>query len=541
MQESKEQKYLKGAAILAAASVFVKLIGAVYKIPIYNILDDGGRGSFQVTYNVYTLILTISTAGVPAAMSRLVSSANAGGSARLVKRYFSSALPAFLVLGLIAMIAMFVFADAFAGLMNDSLAAPGIRVLAPSVFFACIISVYRGYAQGHEQMIPTAASQVVEVICKAAFGIVIAMQLASANYEMHIVSAGAIAGVTVGLALCVPLLIWYKRRMDRKLKNIDSDPEEVPGHMRVLGRLMKVSIPITISASFMAIMTFIDTSVVLGRLQTGPLMLTEAAARDQFGIYTLALPIYNLPLALVVPVSISIIPAIAAALAMGRGDQARGIMQSSVKLVNLLAMPAAAGLMVLATPILVALYGDSRQLTATILTILGAASFFASLQYITTAILQANGHERVALMTFPVGAALKIVLAYFLAGNPNYGIIGSPIGTLACFVVISLLNFAFIIAMVKERPKYSAVFIKPLLCTAAMAVVAYLVYELLYWLGSGLIGTARYAVIVYLAGAIVAGIAVYVVFIIVTRTITIEDMKLVPKGEKLAKILRVRK
>jgi len=435
---------------------------------------------------------------------------------------------------------MFFFADAFAGFMNDSLSAPGIRVLAPAVLFACIISIYRGYAQGYENMIPTAASQIVEVLCKAVFGIAFALWLASLDYSMHMVSAGAIMGVTIGLGLCVPLLVWYKRRMDRKMAVTVSDGEVVPGHLRVFGSIMKVSIPITLSASFMAIMTFIDTAVVLGRLQTGALMLTEAAARAEFGIYTLAQSVYNLPLALIIPVSISIIPAIAAALARGQGGEAKSIMQSSVKLVNLLAMPAAAGLMVLATPILIVLFKDDRELTTTIMTILGAASFFACLQYITTAILQANGHERIALITFPLGALLKIILGYILAGNPNYGIIGSPIGTLACFAVISVLNMVFIIIKVKERPKFSSVFLRPLLCSVVMAGAAGLIYALILRVGEGILGTGRFAVTLYLAAAVIVGIAVYGVLIIVTRTITMEDMKLIPKGEKLAKILRVR-
>ena len=540
MQETREQKYLKGAAILAAATIFVKIIGAVYKIPIFNILDDEGRGSFQVTYNVYTLILTISTAGIPAAMSRLVSSANASGKPGLVKRYFSSALPAFVLIGVVAMLAMFVFADAFAGLMNDSLAAPGIRVLAPAVFFACIISVYRGYAQGFEYMVPTAASQMIEVVCKAAFGIAAAMWLSSMNYATNIVSAGAIMGVTVGMGLCVPLLVLFKRKLDRKQASAVNESEKVLGSLHVFGRLMKVSIPITLSASFMSIMTFVDTGVVLGRLQTGALMLSEAEARAEFGIYTLALTVYNLPLALIVPISISIIPAIAAALARRRADEANSIMQSSVKLVNLLAMPAAAGLMVLATPIMVALYDDPRELTSAIMTILGAASFFAGLQYITTAILQANGHERIALLTFPIGAVLKIILCYILAGNSNFGIIGSPIGTLACFIVISLLNFVFIKARIKEGPKYFRVFIKPLLCTAFMAAASRFLYDILYRHGSGVIGEGRFTVIACLAVSIFIGIAVYAVLIVAARAITKEDMKLVPKGEKLAKILRIR-
>jgi len=566
LQEQKKQNFLKSAAILAAASILVKIIGAIYKIPIFNILDDGGRGSFQVTYNVYTLILTISTAGLPAALSRLISSAAATGKMSLVKRYFSVSLPAFVIIGFIAMLAMFLFADSFAGLMNDSLAAPGIRVLAPAVFFVCIISVYRGYAQGFENMIPTAISQVVEVICKAAFGIAAAMILTSRNYAMHLVSAGAILGVTVGLGLCIPLLIWYKRKIAGGLDADHDNTDDLPSRIRVCGQVFKVSIPITLSASFMAIMTFIDTSVVLGRLQdwlihtdevvaaAQELVLIEALplaqalaetaekfARTEFGIYTLGQTVYNLPLALVVPVSVSIIPAIAAAIARNRDDGEAGvIMQSSVKLVNLIAMPAAAGLMILATPILIALYNDSRQLASTILVILGAASFFACLQYITTAILQANGHERAALMTFPVGAAFKIVIGYFLAGNPKYGIIGSPIGTLACFMAISVLNIVFILLRVKEKPKFTGVFIRPLICTAVMAGIAYGVYALAYWLGSGFLGTGRFAVIAFLAVAMIVAMAVYGVLIIATRTITKEDMLLIPKGEKLAAILRIR-
>jgi len=539
LQESKKQNYIKGAAILAAASIFVKIIGAVYKIPILRILDDEGRGSFQVTYNVYTFLLVLSTAGVPAALSRLISSAAASGKAGLAKRFFSVSLPAFIIIGAVAMLIMFLFAEALAGLMGDSLATPGIRVLAPAVFFACIISVFRGYAQGHENMIPTAVSQVIEVLSKAAFGIVAALILTGMGYAMHIVSAGAIMGVTIGLGLCVPLLTWYKRKLDRTLPAV-SDSEELPGKLHVLGRLFKVSIPITLSASMMAIMTFIDTAVVMGRLQTGALMLTEAGARSEFGIYALSLSIYTLPLALIVPLSISIIPAIAAARAKKQATEAERIMQSSVKLVNLLAMPAAAGLMVLATPIMITLYDDSRQLTSTILVILGAASLFTCLQYITTAILQANGHERIALMTFPVGAVVKIALSYILVANANVGILGSPIGTLACFAIIVLLNIVFIKIKVREKLGFITNTLKPLACTIVMTAVVYFVYEGVSRLGSAVIGTGQKAVIVYLGIAVLIGVSVYAVMIVVTRTITKEDFAYVPKGEKLAKLLRVK-
>ena len=539
MTEANKQNFLKGAAILAAASIFVKIVGAIYKIPIFNILDDAGIGAFQVTYNIYVLILTIATAGLPVALSRLVASANATGKTGLVQRYFSVALPAFALIGIAAMLLMYFFAVPISEFYHNTLAAPGIRVLAPAVFFVCIIAVYRGYAQGFENMVPTAMSQVVEVVCKAAFGIVAAVWLAGRNFELQFVSAGSISGVTVGLFLCVPLLIYYKRKIDLGVEASVRDLDKVPGRAHVLGRILKVSVPITIGASLMSVMNNIDTIVINGRLQNG-LGLLEEEASAMYGIYTKGLTIFNLPPALIVPIAVSVVPAIAAARAGGKTDQAGNIMQTSVKLVNLLAMPAAGGIMALSGPILTAVYGDTREITATILTILGAASFFVCLNLITTAILQANGHERITMLTFPIGGVFLVGLDYVLVGNPNIGIVGSPVGTLACYVTISALNIIFILAKVKDRPKFSGVFIKPLACTAVMGIAAYAVYGLLNRAVSGLLGEGRMTAVVCIAGAIAIAVVLYGVLVIATHAVTREDMKLVPKGEKLADILKIR-
>ena len=538
LQDQKTQSFIKGAAVLAAAQIFVKIIGAVYKIPLFNILGNAGKGAFQATYSVYTLILNIATAGIPVALSRMISSAAAKGNVKLVQRYFKVALPAFAIIGVVAMLAMFFFAENLADAMNLSLAAPGIQVLAPALFFVCIVSIYRGYAQGFEDMIPTAASQALEVVCKAVIGIAVALLLSRAGYSVDRLAAGGILGVTIGLGLCIPLLSWYKKRIDRGITS-DSDEPELPGRMSVFAQLMKISIPITIGASFMSIITVVDNSVVLGRLQNA-LGLTEFESSEQLGIYAGGLTLYNLPSALIVPVAVSLVPAIAAALVRGRKGEAGSIMQSSVKLVNIFAMPASAGLMALASPVMIALYSDSSAVAMNILIFLGAAAFFVCLQLVTTAILQANGNERLPLLSIALGGVVKIALGYILVGNPNIGIVGSPIGSLACFIVICAVNIIFIKIKVTEQPKFGRVFIKPLICTAVMSVVAYFVYELAYRAGAGIIGTGRIAVAAYLAVAIVIGIAAFVVLIIVTKTITMDDMKLVPKGEKLAKILRIR-
>jgi stage V sporulation protein B len=248
----------------------------------------------------------------------------------------------------------------------------------------------------------------------------------------------------------------------------------------------------------------------------------------------------------VVPLAVSIIPAIAGVVAQNNKKEAGSIVQSSVKLTNLFAMPACGGIMVLAGPILNALYYDPSQTPeafatmTSILVILGAASYFVCFQHLTIAVLQANGYERVALMTFPVGAAVKITLSYFLVGNPNYGILGSPIGTLFCFSLIAILNVIFITVKVKERFKLISGFLKPLICAVIMACVSYLTYEGAQYLGAGSLGTGNTGVIIYLAAAIIVGVLVYAALIVLTRTITKDDLSHIPKGDKLAKLLRVK-
>ena len=516
-----------------------RIIGAVYRIPIINILGDAGTGIYTSIQRAYTLVLTLCTAGIPVALSRMVSSANDAGKTGLIKRYFAVSLPAFAILGIAAMAFMFLFPDTLAWVAQNPYAAPGIRVLAPAVFFMCIIAVYRGYAQGFENMIPTATSQIVEVVCKTVFGIAVASLLLNRGYQTQYVSAGASVGTSIGLGMAIPPMIWLKRRIDKGAPKFLRAHSNLPDRSAVLRNIIAVSMPITLGASFMVVANFIDTAVVLSRLQSG-LGLSPYDANAYLGLNTMAATVFNLSPALVVPVSVSIIPAIASAISGGRHGAAGNIMQSSLKIVNLLAMPAAVGIMALASPILVALYSEHRDTTTFMLTVLGAASFFTCLQLITTAILHATGHEKVTMMTFPIGGAAMIGLNYFLVGNPNIGILGAPFGLLLCYVIISALNIAFILKRVKDRPKFSGVFIKPLLCSLVMGVAAYSVYGLVSRLGYGALGDGRLAVIIYLATAMIAAMIVYFALIIVTRTITRDDMRLLPKGEKLADLLKIR-
>jgi stage V sporulation protein B len=539
--EPKKQNYLRGVAILGSTAILVKVIGAIYKLPLYNILDNEGAAHFQVAYQVYTLLLAISLSGIPVAISRLVSAARATGDAGGVERYFSVSLPAFTAVGLVFSLIMFFASDPLAAAMGDANAAAGLRALAPGVFFCCVISVYEGYSQGHGNMAPTALKQIIEVSCKLLAGLTIAWLLLRAGYASPSVAAGAISGASIGLAVALPVLIACKRRIDRSeiSSSRSVQPRSSVGGGTALARIFKVSVPITLGASFMSIMTVIDTKLVLWRLEHGA-GYSAAEAQALYGAYAKGQPFLQLPSALIVPFTLSIIPAISAAVASGRSSDAREVMASSLKLTCLVAMPAGAGITVLARPIFGALLGQSG-VGVDVLVIFGIASFFICTQLLTTAILQANGHERVPAVTYPIGGLIQIALDWALVGNPQVGILGSPFGTLVCYLSITLMNLAVIARRVKDRPRFAAAFLRPALCTAVMSIAVFSVYHLLMRVLTGALGHyGRMETLLCLGASVAVGAAVYLALVLLSGAITREDLRAMPRGDRLADILKLK-
>ena len=533
MSAQKERNYLKGAAILAGAAVAAKIIGAIFKIPLYNIIGTGGAAHFNKTYNVYTLLLTLSYSGIPVALSRLISVSVETGNSRQTAKYFRVALPFFALIGAIASIAMFLFAPQLAAFVEDPLAELGIRMLSPAVFLCCVISVFEGFTQGHGNMVPTAVKQMVEVSCKLIFGLSIASFLMNRNYPTETASAGAIVGVVVGLVLALPILIYYK---NRKFKSATLEGEAKSAGS-TLASIVKVSVPIALGASFMNLLTVVDSKIVTLRLMEG-VGLSLEAANDTYGLYSQGLTLFNLTPALISPITVSLIPAISAFAGTGRHQEARASTESAVKLMSLIAMPAAIGISVLATPIYGALFESHEG--APLLMVLGIASFFACAQLLTIAVLQANGYERVPMFSFLAGGIVQLVCDWILVGTPSIGIVGSPIGTLACYVTITLINLAVILAKVPMPPRILRSAGKPALASVIMGVAAFSVNGLAHRFLGVRLGEGRFADIAYMAIAVVVAVIVYFALIVAFRTLTQEDLKLLPKGDKLAKLLRVK-
>ncbi|MDR2615010.1 MAG: polysaccharide biosynthesis protein [Oscillospiraceae bacterium] len=541
MAETREKNFLKGAAILAASAVIAKLVGALFKIPLYNLLGADGTAHFNKTYQIYTLLLAISYSGIPVALSRLISASADAGNTRQVSRYHKAALPAFAAIGAVVSALMFVFAPQLSEFVKDPQAAAGIRLLSPAVFLCCVVSVYEGYFQGYGDMLPTAVKQFLEVMCKLVFGMAVAVILLRRGASSAVTAAGAITGSVIGLLVALPVLMAYKRKRERRAPRAsESGGGAVMSARKTLFTVFKVSVPITLGASFMSILTLFDSRVVSSRLEFSG--LAHEAAISKFGIYSQCQTLFTLPPSLISAITISVLPAISAAAAGRRSGEARGITESAMKLVCLVAMPAAVGISVLSGPIFRAFYGASAEAAADgarILAILGAASFFACAQLLTTAVLQAHGRERVPMATFAIGGAAQLALDYILVGDGRIGIIGSPVGTLACYALITVLNLIFIKLKIPEPPRALRAAARPLVVSAVMGAAAYFVYELARRFIIPALGEGRRAEIAALAPAVIAAVVVYAALAVAARAVTRDDLKYVPRGERIADFLRL--
>ena len=529
-----KQNFLGGVAVLAMAVVVVKIISAIYKIPLGNILDDEGMGHFNIAYNVYNFLLQLSTAGFPLALSKLTSEASALGRHNQVRRQFRVAVVMFFCLGIVALSIMFFCAEPLAVGMNDSLAYYPIKVLAPAVFFVCLIGCCRGYTQGRGNMVPTAVSQVLEATFKLVVGLTLAWYvLHQLHAKVEIGAAAAIFGVTVGSAVAVLFLaVWLLRN---RTHTRSEDVPDAPG--KIFKRILLIGVPITLGSSVMSIITLVDQTIVMARLQDA-LGLSEKIAASLYGQYTFGMTLFNLPATFVYPVTISLIPAVSAALMRKNQLQANRIISSSFRLIVMLALPAGIGLSVLAGPILQLLYPAVPETAAAAtfhLQVLGIAVVFVCLMILTNAILQACGKVNVPIITAIIGGIVKISTTYTLCGNPDFGIKGAPISTLLCYGVIAVLNLAVVFVVLKgeSRPNYLKLFAKPVVATILMGIAAHYSFV---WLTASLGMSQKIAVL----DAILLAAIVYGILVLALRMITKEDLAVVPKGEKIAKILRIR-
>ncbi|HJG86852.1 polysaccharide biosynthesis protein [Pseudoflavonifractor capillosus] len=537
----KKSTFFGGAAILAASAILVKVIGAIYRIPLGNILSDEVMADYNSAYNIYNFFLTISTAGLPVALSKTISEANALGRHNQVQRTFRVAFITFLILGLLSFFCMTVLAAPMAQIViSNPKAVYCVMALAPSVLCVCIMSAFRGYFQGHFNMMPTGISQVIEAFFKLVVGLALALFLVNVIQKPELGSVGAIIGVSCGsvVALLYILFLFFRDRKRRQRIHATDRPD---GSMRILSNLLKLAIPITLGSAATSLVTLIDTKLVMSQLQsvyqTVDGLGKEAAldaARGLYGIYSKTMSIYNLPFSMMVPLTACIIPAVSASLARRDHLGAQKVSESALRIGLLLALPMGMGLFALGGPIMGLLFPTiDVSVAGPLLSVLGLASVFVALQLLCNSILQANGMVNLPILAVIIGGVVKVVVNFILVGNPNIRINGAPVGTLTCFIVISALEIFIIRRSIPAPPSFLRAFLKPFVPSVIMAAAAWATYGLLtnfLHMGNSL------ATI----GGIGVGVVVYLVLVLALRVLSREDLELMPKGDKIAKILHIK-
>lgn len=528
-----KQNFLEGAAILTIGTIVVKLIGALYKIPMNRIIGTEGFGHFNVAYSIFNVLLTVSTAGLPIAVSRMISEANTLGNRRQVQKIFHTSLRIFLFLGILCSTTMLVFAPQLAAWMEDPDAVYAIATLAPAVLFLCIISAFRGYFQGQQYMTPTAVSQVIEAVIKLVLGLGAVYVILHLGYGKPEAAGGAIFGVTMGSVLAaIYLFIQYRKK---RVRITPDEPEtSVLSSWDTAKKLLKLAVPITIGSTGLQIFNAIDTKIILGRLQDA-IGLTSQQASSLFGTYSAAQTFYMLPPALITPLAISIIPSVTAALTVNNFREARRAEESAVRMTALIGLPCGAGLAVLAGPIQQFAYdydAETLSVAAPLLALLGIAVIFNCMVIVTNAILQAHGKVTLPIYTTLAGGVVNIVTDYVLIGIGAINIYGAAIATIAYCAVIMFLNILAMRSSMNLPPRILLQFVKPVVATAIMAVCAYFCYDLLHQFIS--------SVTVCCFGTVAVAACVYVVLVYLMKIITWYDCQLLPKGETIARLLRIR-
>ena len=418
----------------------------------------------------------------------------------------------------------------------EKLAAYGIRALAPAVVCVGCLSAFRGYAQGRQYMTPTAVSQIIEALCKLVLGLALSMWLLHIGQPDYIAAAGAIAGVTAGTILSLVYMAFdYLRHRPALRRGESCAPDRA-----ILRRLLALAIPITLSSSMVSLITLIDTKLVQGRLQDA-LGYTLDQMRAAYGNYSACMDLYNLPSSLMVALTASVIPAVSAAVTQRDRRQSARIVRSSLRVTALLAFPMGLGLWALSDPLFRLFYRSyNAELGGSLLAVLGIASIFVCLMLITNSILQAYSRVSVPIVTMLVGGVVKIVLNYNLVALPSVNIHGAPIGTLVCFALTALLNLIAVARIAPFRLNYPGYFLRPLFASLVMAFAARGVYALAaHFLIPSVEEVSRLTLLLCVGIAIGVAVVIYGVLVLALHCIRRSDLELLPKGDKLARLLHI--
>lgn len=500
--------------ILSIAGLICKIVGALYRIPLAWLIGEEGLGTYQLVFPTYNMLLTISSAGLPVAISRMVSFTLAKDDPRNARRIFRAALCMLAALGFIAMLLMIVMSPSLAIRSGDPSTQPGFVAIAPAILLVCLMSALRGFMQGQQNMVPTAISQLIEQVGK----VFVALPLA--YFGMKVSTAYAAAGVLLGTSIAegaalIYMIVVYRRRKAAFNALAQNEAEEtMPGRVLVK-RLLTLSVPITLGACIVPIAGFIDSGLLLNRLMDAGIEYSEALAL--YGRYSgYVLTLINVPTALAVAIAMSLVPSISSAMARGDGKAMRRHSAMGLRLSFVVGLPCSIGMSMLSSQLLDLIYHfntpEALEVTAELLSMSSLTIVLFTVVQSTSGILQGLRKQRIPMYTLMVGVAVKIFLNYTLIGMPEINIHGAPLASIACYTLSMLPNLYFVHKYTGLKADLWNMAGKPAAATALMAAVLYGAIRLL---PSGALWTLVLVAI---------GVAAYACFALVVGAITKEDL-----------------
>ena len=513
---SNNSKFLKGTMILTISSIIVKVIGSLNWIILSRVLGGEGIGLYQMGFPIYLMAITVSSAGVPVAISIITSEKLANKDYRGAKRVFNVSLRLLLVSGLIFSSALLFGADFLINqhIIRDARAYYSIIALAPAVFFVTFLASFRGYLQGWQIMTPTATSEVVEQLVRVITMLVFADLFMP--YGLAYAAGGASMGAGAGAFCALLVLMWFYRRLKRRLHEEieaqdDSIPEESAGH--IIKRLLKLALPVSLTSLMLPIGANLDLLIVPQRLEVAGFDVRHAT--ELFGYLTgMAVPLVNLATIFTAAMTISLVPSISESKALERFDAIRDKIRLAFRVAMIITFPCFMGLFFLAEKVAALIYNAPGAAGA--IQTMSVGILFLGMHQISTGILQGLGKTAIPVINMILACLVKVVMSWWLTAIPLLGIKGASMATVADFAVAAIINMGFIYKYTGFTFSLGSL-LKPLLAAGVMGAVIYAVLGITEQLGMWCV-----------LFAMVAAVPSYALALLAFGGLTKEDLENIP-------------
>lgn len=520
-----KQSFVKGAAILTLAGLSVRGVGAVFRIVLAILITDEGVGLYQMAYPVYSTLLAISTAGIPIAISKLVAENVTYGNYRGAYRIFKTALFLLALFGLIVSLVLYQGADYFArAIAMDERAYLPLISISPAIFLVSVMSAYRGFFQGQQQMIPTAFSQIAEQLGRVVIGLVLVVLLLPRGlaYAAAGASFGAAAGALCGL--CVLVVTWWQQRKGYLRHMQRQTAVDHQSFASIIKKIFSLAVPITLGSLVMPLISIVDLSVVPLRLRAAGFDISRATAL--YGqLAGMATPIIHIPTIITVSLAISLVPAISSALALHKTHLLQARAYLAMRLTLLLGIPSAFGLYLLAEPICVLIFNNAEA--GGVLAVSALGVIFLTLYQTTSAILQGLGRMMIPVINLFWGALVKTGVTWLLTARPDFNVRGAALATVLGFGIAALLNVYQVQRLTGMPMRPLETIFKPLLASAVMgiSVVACYGYAETMFMALQIAKANHIATII----SVVVGAGLYLFCMLMIGGITRDDLLMIPR------------